>query len=840
MDDLIAKYVQQALEADAEGREVDLDELCSEHPELITAVKESLRLDEELNFQTPVDPLLGDVLDGRYELHTCIGAGAMGAVYRAMDRSLNREVAVKVLQQGIFTSDQRHRRFVREARVLASLDHPNIVGIFDHGCSEKGHHYIVMESLVGVPLSPILQQAELEASESGFGYPSGSWMRERFDIDVPALDYVPQVVSWCGQLAEALAAAHRAGVTHRDVKPSNIFIDTSGVAILLDFGIAAKAGDGSLTAAGSTIGSPWYMAPEQATNRDAATELVDVYGLCATLYHLVTFRPPYDGDYAEVLNKLVTSDPIPPGNLRRELSRDLCAVIEKGMERNPAHRYGTMEELGDDLRALCAQMPVRARPISRASRLLRRIRRRPGPVLAVVALILAVALTIPVAASFWDAAHARAVADDTRYVELFAAVPPSLAFEGSFEVRLKMDAAERDRHIAHLGAILELQPDDHFTRLLRSALFQDKGDHAASTADLVRIQGDVGTEYMRALVARYRALDPSRKGILALRFDGLPDPQTKVDKLVAAFHLYRRKEYQDAEQLLAGATSLHARYLRLGTLMTIGKRRFYAKNDRTDRDRTLLDTALSEATGIEQAIGRDTARTKYIRGTVLLVLDELEGAIAALRRSWVLCPDAYGTNYNLGCALQWTGHLDTALEYLRRAQTLRPWNLNAGYQIARLKATQGDRAGAIAIVNSMPKTGHLIEPWHRDQLLGFIEGQRATVLFGQGKAAEARAAAEVAMSHYKACAAMIPPSSPHRNMLEQSVKLLLNDEPPIEQARRVIALLDDNPLDPVFLSVLATVFGRLDMDEELRKDMVKFIKSLSLRLAKRREHNNNK
>ena len=405
----VIRLVERALAAREAGESVDLDKLCAEHPELRRTVASALSLDTDVRSVVSSDPLLGKQLADRYELRDWLGAGAMGVVYSARDRSLDRKVAVKVLQQGLFASESRRQRFLREARVLASLQHRNIVPIFDHGVTDDGLHFIVMGQVTGDSLTKILRRH----SDTG---------------EAPAF-WIAHCVTWCAQIASALACAHGADVLHRDVKPSNILIDDNGEAILVDFGIATQPGDETLTVGGSPLGTPSYMAPEQATDSSSPTERVDIYGLCATLYHLVTFRSPYLGDYQNVLQQLRTKDPTPPATIAQGLPRDLCAIIERGMHREPEGRYTDMNELERDLRAFLEHRPVKARPVTPIQRQWRQIQRRPWPWVAA----LLIAALVPIA---FQLARASVVADerakserDAEYVELHKRWPPSAAFE---------------------------------------------------------------------------------------------------------------------------------------------------------------------------------------------------------------------------------------------------------------------------------------------------------------------------------------------------------------------------------------------------------------------------
>lgn len=576
----LEELVERALDMRAAGQVVDFEFLCREDPELAPELRRIVDLDDAVDFVPSEDALVGTRIDGRYVVHRCIGVGAMGAVYAATDLNLNRGVAVKVLQNGLFASQERHERFTREAQVLAALKHPNIVRVYDHGRAEAGLHYIVMEHLRGVPLASVLHQAEIDGRKTSRAL-DGAWLRQHFDIEIAGLSYIPQVVFWCSQVADALRVAHEAGVTHRDVKPTNIFIDEGGSAILLDFGIAAREGDGTLTAQGSTVGTPWYMAPEQVGGRARVSKRADVYGLAATLYHLATCRPPYEGDYAEVLAQLLHSDPKAPRRVRPELSRDLCAVIERGMERQPRRRYASMSDFADDLRALYRQLPVRARPVGRMARVLRSARRRPGPWVAAVLTILAVLVTIPLAKSWAESERTELDARAGARRALLAGLAPSCAFEGKPSARRLLPRVERERDLAQLTDILAIDGADRFARLLLSALLLDGGDHAASVLELERVCESPPTELQRALMQRYRAMDVDTSSVVELALSDLPVVESDVDRLMLGFQLKRQKRDEEAEAVLAPAQILPARNVRLGVLLVLAHKAFVASEDRS-------------------------------------------------------------------------------------------------------------------------------------------------------------------------------------------------------------------------------------------------------------------
>ncbi len=262
---------------------------------------------------------------GRYVIFDEIGRGAMGIVHRAWDPELRRAVALKVLTPGPQVTPRDIERFRREARSAARLQHPNIISVFDVGQID-GQPYFTMAYVEGVSL--------LEQIVLGIG--------------------VEEAVRLISKVARATDFAHREGVVHRDIKPTNIMIDGEGAPWLADFGLALDASssrDGRLTTEGTTVGTPLYMSPEAAKalpGGDAPTS--DIYSLAAVLYHAVTGRPPFEGPSAvEIMTKVVRDPPVLPSALNPAVPLSLEKVILHGLEKMVVRRYPTASELADDL-----------------------------------------------------------------------------------------------------------------------------------------------------------------------------------------------------------------------------------------------------------------------------------------------------------------------------------------------------------------------------------------------------------------------------------------------------------------------------------------------------------
>ncbi len=300
---------------------------------------------------------------GSYDVLEEIGRGGMGVVYRAYARRLGRYVAVKMMTAGLHASEADIVRFQNEAMLAARLEHPHIVPVYDAG-EHEGNLYFVMALVEGRGLGDLIdERSHLQRADAAL------------ETGVRALALA----------ARALDFAHQRGIVHRDVKPDNILVDADGAPHLTDFGIAKNVRrELSLTKPDAIIGTPQYMAPEQ-VNRvvDRIGPATDVYALGATLYHLATGRPPFEGATPlQVLLAVLEKDPEPVQaaarrNLKRHVPPDLATIIQKAMEKRAGDRYPTALALAEDLEAYLEDRPVSARPIGgfeRARKLVRRNR----------------------------------------------------------------------------------------------------------------------------------------------------------------------------------------------------------------------------------------------------------------------------------------------------------------------------------------------------------------------------------------------------------------------------------------------------------------------------------
>ena len=304
---------------------------------------------------------------GHYELPEKIARGGMGVVWRARQLSLNREVALKVIAEGELASEDFIERFHTEATAAASLDHPNIVPIYEIG-EHEGRHFFSMKLIAGRTLT----------RESG-----GSPMPPR------------RVGRLLARLARAVHYAHQRGILHRDIKPNNILIDRDGEPHLTDFGLAKLIErESTITRTIAVLGTPSYISPEQAAGKTSQlTTAADVYGLGAVMYELLTGQPPFAGGTTfETVRQVLEQEPRPPSLLNPQVDRDLETICLKCLNKEPERRYGSAEALADDLERWLRGEPIVARPVSLTERAVKWVRRRPQ-----IAVVLALTAVAPLA-----------------------------------------------------------------------------------------------------------------------------------------------------------------------------------------------------------------------------------------------------------------------------------------------------------------------------------------------------------------------------------------------------------------------------------------------------------
>ncbi len=324
---------------------------------------------------------------GDYEITRELARGGMGVVYQARQVSLNRPVALKMILAGQLANETDVRRFYTEAEAAAKLDHPGVVPIFEVG-QHEGQHYFSMGFVEGQSLSRHAAEGPLPARE--------------------AADLIRRV-------SEAIEYAHQRGVIHRDLKPANILLDKNGNPRVTDFGLAKKLeGDSGLTGSGQIMGTPSYMSPEQAGGkRGEVGPAADVYAMGATLYALVTGRPPFQAaSPMDTLLQVLGQEAAPVRQLNPAVPRDLETICLRCLEKEPRKRYASAEALAGDLARYLSGEPIMARPVGTVERSVKWVRR--WPVIAALIGLVAVVTALGIGGVLWQwrtAVLARAFAE---------------------------------------------------------------------------------------------------------------------------------------------------------------------------------------------------------------------------------------------------------------------------------------------------------------------------------------------------------------------------------------------------------------------------------------------
>jgi eukaryotic-like serine/threonine-protein kinase len=400
----VIELVAQWEELRAQGKSLTPEELCATEPDLLPEVKRCI--EQQVRFQALADTgpsseaaqtLAEDGLpqiEG-YEILERIGHGGMGVVYKARHEKLGRVVALKVVLAGGHACAADLARFQAEARAVAQLQHPNVVQLFDSGV-HNGLPFLTLELVSGGSLAERL---------------GGTPMQPR---DAAAL---------VERLARGVHYAHQNGVVHRDLKPANVLLAPDGTPKVTDFGLAKRAEAGSgLTASGAVLGTPSYMAPEQAGGQSKHVgPPADVYALGAILYECLTGAPPFRGPTPlDTMLQGVSKEPVPPTQLQPQVPRDLETIALKCLRKEPGKRYASAEALAEDLRRFQGGEPIKARPVGRVERAVKWVKRRPAVagLSAALAAVIVVAFAVVLSALYEaDAERKNVVAEQKKTKE---------------------------------------------------------------------------------------------------------------------------------------------------------------------------------------------------------------------------------------------------------------------------------------------------------------------------------------------------------------------------------------------------------------------------------------
>jgi len=413
---LLQAAVEQFIGLHSNGEAPALDVFVQRYPQqlrsrLLAQLREFLAFDGLLGHQEwghqewPPQPSAG--APGRdfgdFTIEGELGRGGMGIVYLAMQKSLQRRVALKVMASGLSLSKRHVERFRREAAATAQLRHPAIVPV--HSLTEiDGSLAIAMDFVAGRNLADVLDDLRLAHGDQT-GPIEGSLGL------APGKGYVAECALLCAQLASALAAAHQAGVVHRDLKPRNVMIDDRRQVRLLDFGLAKSAGEGSISMSGEITGTAHYMSPEQTlAKRVEVDHRADVWALGVILYELLTLQRPFDGkNLQQIVYAICFQEPLHPARRNPKVPRDLATICAKALEKDPQRRYASAAEFEAELGRFLRWEPIHARPAGLLPRFGKWVRRHRTEALLVAGMTAVGSLLLGY--SLWQSSAHRQEAD---------------------------------------------------------------------------------------------------------------------------------------------------------------------------------------------------------------------------------------------------------------------------------------------------------------------------------------------------------------------------------------------------------------------------------------------
>ena len=613
-----------------------------------------------------LDRTLGD-----FRIVREIGRGGMGVVYEAEQLSLARRVALKVLPAHVTLDERAVGRFEREAKAAARLRHPGIVEIYAVG-EDAGTHFFAMELVEGTPLNIVIERMRKEGFDvlrasrppTPSSHPSIAPATSRPTTTTSTTaawnkSYIETVVKLVASVADALDYAHREGIIHRDVKPSNILLRADGSPALMDFGIAREQGLPSVTQTGEFAGTPHYVSPEQAmSTRMKLDHRTDVFSLGVTLYELLTLERPFPGDDPrEVLGRIITKEPIDPQKLNPRLAPDLATIVLKALEKDPDRRYATAGAMANDLRAFLEYRPIAAKRASISIRIRRWAKREP----AKASLVFVLLLGVPIVAGLGGWVIAKRP-----------------------EVRAAAEQARRDTVERHLeDGYLELgegTPEKSIAAFERAlAIDADSPEAIAGTA-LAMLRSERASDAL-AFLTQHRANAETQPALERLRVDALrasnrageaDDLEKTLGKSKGALALFLEgsREMTKGE---AGEKEAFSRALALYTraiLMSSHARALFHFERAHAAGHARDGKAGRESAEALEALWPDSARAWFWAGFAFVDALDSREAIRAYHRSIEIDPSDARTHRNLTAVLHNSGDVSGLIAGSFRAQTV--------------------------------------------------------------------------------------------------------------------------------------------------------------------------
>jgi serine/threonine protein kinase/Flp pilus assembly protein TadD len=752
---------------------------------------------------------------GEFQIIREVGRGGMGVVYEAVQESLGRHVALKVLAGDALLSPTHRQRFQQEARAAARLHHSNIVPVFGVG-EHAGVHYYAMQFIQGQALDAVLREIKrlwnnTDASEAAPAASTQTGPSSLLGRSEGVQSYFRNVAQVGLQVAEALAYAHEQGVLHRDIKPANLLLDAQGTVWVTDFGLAKTEANQSLTSTGDIVGTLRYMAPERFNGWSDPRS--DVYALGVTLYELVTLRPAFEeADRNRLIKQILHEEPPRPRKLDRRLPQDLETIVLKAQAKEPGDRYLSAGELGADLRAFLADRPIQARRTSALEQTWRWCRRNRA--LAALAVVVVLVLATGAGSIGWvmrDRAATRR--------EVGRAVEEGWRLHGNGQWAEALAEAQRAQGLLAGGAadeklrqlvqdlLADLEEDQRDRRLLArlqeatlqasqltgaehrfndelaipeyEAAFQEYGiDRASMTAqDAVQRIGRRPPETQLALIATLD-LWIDEESVFGKKSDADLEKLVWLKTLVRATDTdpwrtrvrdaAERKEFTVlAELARAPDLDQQAPYTleRLGALLCL-------RTKTRDLGLAVLRRAQQTHAGdfrINRALGWELLHAPA---------PQSDDAVRFLACAVVVRPDHAGARLNLGLALRTQGKLDEAVATYRKAIALKPDYAPAYSHLGLVLVHQGKMDEAVAAYRKATALRPGYAPAHNNLGLALAE---------QGKLDEAIAACRKAL-------ALRPNYSEAYDNLGHALAKQGHPEEAIAALRKAIALKPDNAI----------------------------------------------
>jgi tetratricopeptide (TPR) repeat protein/serine/threonine protein kinase len=634
-DTLLANLFDQAMAELKTGGTIDLASWQARHPELADDLPPLLATLRDLDTavddwksicaapetgplhpepQTPDSQPRGESLPmlsgqvGRYRILEQIGSGGMGTVYKARDTGLERLVALKVPR---FDGPQREKavavqRFLREARAAAQVRHPHVCPIFDVG-EHEGTPYTVMAYIEGPSLATVLKQGRLD---------------------------VPRAVELARKVALGLEAVHQQGIVHRDLKPANILLDPAGEPLLTDFGLARSEQDCErLTADGALLGTPGYMAPEQASLKlGPVGPWTDIYSLGVVLYRMLAGRLPFEGNLLTVIDQIAHETPPPPSRFREDLDCGLERIVLKAIARQPGERYPSARAFAESLE----QWTVTAQPSTGVQEL------------------------VPTRASKRAATVVRTRTDDGEIMTVKVHHSAETAGDVRVTVRDRKGTARRQRRLTvSISLTFTL-----FLAVISAFLFHSFAVHKERQAERQESRKMQGDEALRARrQARREAARAAAKRYIALA------EKVELDRAIA---------------LCRAALALDPKYAKAQNNLGI----VLQKKGQLEQAIACFEKAL--------ALDPKFALAHNALGNALQAKGQLDQAIACFEKALAIDPKFTLAHYNLGNALKVKGQLDRAIACYQRALTLDPRSAQVHVGLGTALHAKGQLEGAIA------------------------------------------------------------------------------------------------------------------------------------------------